>query len=155
MRPTVGEQLAGIDRLLEQIGADPAIGSESALLLRDARRQLGRLRGSLDLRLPFLRWDNAASLAVLQAIAPRLPADFGARLAPLASASDEDEHQATERNDALRTLLGEALDALAEADRDTGEGRVAHRLIVDHLRARVAANPALNKNPTIPDHPRE
>lgn len=152
MRPTVDEQLSGIDRLLEQIGSDTALGAESAQLLRDARRQLGRLRGSLDLRLPFLRWDTAASLAVLRSAESHLPNDLLARLDELDATPASDgltESGIAEHNDAVRTLLGETIDALGDSDPD------ALRRIVEHLTVRAAVNPALNKNPTIPAMPDE
>lgn len=153
MRPTVDEQLAGLDRLLEQVAADPALGPESGLLLRDARRQLARLRGSLDLRSPFLRWDNAASAAVLRAVAPHLPAEVATRVDQVVTAPGPgtDERQLVERNDALRSLLSEALDALVDGE----EGQAAQRLIVDHLQTRVTANPALSRNPVIPELPHD
>ncbi len=155
MRPTVDEQLGGIDRLLELIAADSALGDESALLLRDARRQLGRLRASLPARLRFLRWDNEASAGVLVEVAAVLPVEFQTAIAELAETSgttgDDSSHSPeqaeAELNDRLRKLLARAIDALPQ----TAEGEAARLRIIKHLRDRVDANPALNKNPIIPE----
>lgn len=133
MRPTVGEQLAGIDRLLEIVAADPSLEASSTAYLADARKQLSRLTGSVDAREDFLRWDTDAALAVLATVNPALAERF------VQSA----QSTADEANVQIRSLLVEALDALGP-DR---EGAEARGLIAQHLRARVDANPSLNKQP--------
>jgi len=148
MRPTIDEQLAGVDRLLELVAADSALGDESALLLRDARRQLGRLRGSMPSRLRFIRWDNAATTTVLSEVVSILPSEMQSKIGRLTDAStdqpsDTPEADETGLNNRLRTLLSEAIDVLP----DTADGEAARLRIVGHLRARVDANPALNKAP--------
>ncbi|MGH1488835.1 MAG: hypothetical protein ACRBK7_05480 [Acidimicrobiales bacterium] len=151
MRPTIDEQLAGVDRLLDLVAADPRLGDESSLLLRDARRQLGRLRGSMPIRLRFIRWDNAATVALLTEVAPVLPSELQSTIGRFADASaghasDTPEATEAELNDRLRTLLSEAIDVLP----DSAAGEAARQRIITHLRTRVDAHPALNKTPIFP-----
>ncbi len=155
VRPTVDEQLAGIDRLLQLVAADPRLSAESGSLLRDARRQLDRLRSSIELRLPFLLWDNAASAAVLAGVAPLLPPELADEVVAATARSEADptagrsetEADLARRNDRLRDLLSAAITALP----DDEAGTAARAAIIDHLRARVDANPALNRDPVIPE----
>jgi hypothetical protein len=64
MRPTVDEQLVGIERILESEVA-PNLGAHSDEALRRAIADLRRLRRSWRNVEPFLRWDNEAVEGIL------------------------------------------------------------------------------------------
>lgn len=151
MHPTVGEQLIGVVRRLEDVIEDPGLSLESRKSLTDAMRQLRRLEASSPRRLPFLRADNAATTVLLREIVPHLPAALADAIETSNSTwsdsddeDDEDDEDDTHRvNKSLRELLTRAVRALPA----TVEGDAARRRIGTHLRRRVAADPALNRDP--------
>ena len=78
MRPTVAEQLAGIRSVLAQVVAPQVEDPYAADVLAGALATLGLLAGAVPELVPFLRWDTAASTAVLALIdvpTPSPPAD--------------------------------------------------------------------------------
>ncbi len=145
MRPTVEEQLRGVSRLVDELGADPDLSPDSATLARDAGKQLKRLIGAVASRPFFLQWDNAAMTALLRELASMFPAELQW---PITEASDgrqpvtDDDAQ----NEALRVLVTAAIEVLP----DDELGDRARRSIAVHLRERAAANPALHKHPKRP-----
>ena len=145
MHPTVGEQLIGVVRRLEGVIEDPGLSLESQRSLTDSIRLLRRLESSLPRRLPFLRADNAATTMLLREIVPHLPAALADAIEVSgATWSDlDDEDEAHRVNKSLRELLTRAVRALPA----TVDGDAARRRIATHLRRRVAADPALNRDP--------
>lgn len=150
MHPTVEEQLRAMGRALDELVATEAALSPGATeTLRAIASQLRRLEASLPERLPFLRWDNEASAALLDELAgllPAQPADGDAQPAdgdaqqhdlPLGE-TEGDEH---ERNKALRARLARAVHELA----DTEAGDAASARLAEHARARLARDPSLNR----------
>lgn len=162
MHPTVDEQLDGIARLIEQaagdltagdLAADDLAAGPMADRLRTAAGTLRRLAAAWPAVLPFLTWDNAATLRLLDtlgevpgsgvaAIAARAHAVAAAPLDPL------DAAEVHARNLELRGLLAEAVRALPPA-RPPSEGpsgddpaRVARSSVAAHVRARIARDPS-------------
>lgn len=144
MHPTPDEQLRAIRRLVDGAAADPAIAPESEAMLTDASRLLRRLERSWARRLPFLVRDNELSGGLLAELAPQLSADLAAEIEVVTTSLPvNDEAAAHEMNKRLQGLLGQAGHLLPDdADGDAGRARIA-----DHLRARLAADPALNRTP--------
>lgn len=58
MRPTPGEYLADIRRLLDVVAEDPGLSAPSTVALSDARRAVRRLESSWDDLVPFLIEDS-------------------------------------------------------------------------------------------------
>jgi hypothetical protein len=137
MRPTIEEQLRGVERLLKDVADDRSLSEESATLLRDAQKQLRRVAGSADAREAFLGWDNQETRMLLDGLLPLLPDDVETAV----SAGD-----LASTNEELRRLLCRAVDELPNDE----HGEAGRRRIVDHLLTRVDANPLLNKTPTTP-----
>jgi hypothetical protein len=84
---------------------------------------------------PFLESDNRAAAAILEQVAPLLPAGLPAS----ASRPGVDTASAHERNRVLRALLAEAIVALPSGE----AGPRARADIATLLRERVDRNPAL------------
>ena len=137
MRPTVGEQLAAIRRMIDAVRADPAADPDAtAATLELVSGQLRRLERSEPHRLAFLVEDNIATAQLLADLAVVLPS-----LAPPAAPADAvtGEAEAGARNDELRALLVRAVRELPDGpDGDAGRERIAA-----HLRRRIERNPAL------------
>jgi hypothetical protein len=136
VHPTVDAQLRGVGRLLQVVAANADLSPESTEALAEATRMLRRLEASWPRLLPFLDWDNRATAAVLEQVAPLLPAGSAA-----ASRPDPAITLPHERNQALRGLLADAIVALPEGDAGAG----ARAAIAAHLRERVDRNPALGR----------
>jgi hypothetical protein len=137
VRPTVEEQLRGVGRLLQVVAADADLSPESTEALAEASRMLRRLEVSWPHMVPFLDSDNRATAAVLEQVAPLLPAE----LAAAASRPDAAISPAHERNQVLRALLAQAIVALPGGE----AGAQARTAIGAHLRERVDRNPALGR----------
>ena len=147
MHPTVEEQLAAIQRLIDAVAGDPMLSESSALLLSDASRQLRRLAGSWAGRFEFLQRDNRDAAALLSSLGDQLGSwvDEANRLGELAGSATL-ESQAHDVNKSLRALLSRAARDLP----DDEAGRAARATLSGYLRGRIAADPALNRNPTRP-----
>jgi hypothetical protein len=140
MRPTIAEQLGGIRRVLQETVA-PAVRSVYATeVLRSALDTLARIEQQWDVLLPFLRWDNDSTAAVLADAAPELPPtiarDIRAALdqPPGDPSSFEDLHA---RNLRLRGVL---TDVIAFAANRAELAAVTER-VRGHLRSRVERHP--------------
>ena len=70
MHPTVDEQLDGIARLVDQAAGrlQEQLDAATADRLRTAARTLRRLAAGWSRVLPFLAWDNAATLALVESL---------------------------------------------------------------------------------------
>ena len=152
MHPTVEEQLTAIRRLVDEVAADPTVGEVSARTLADVSRQLRRLTHSLGGRLEFLRRDNVDAATMVASLADRL-GPWAAEVESLEyqGTAAVSEHQAHEVNKALRELLARAARELPDDD----AGRAGRAALSAYLRERVAADPALNRNPTRPNRERQ
>ncbi|MGB5760729.1 MAG: hypothetical protein WBM50_27695 [Acidimicrobiales bacterium] len=143
MHPTPSEQLQAIRHLIERAQADPELSEESDRLLGDAIRLLRRLERSWPKRMPFLVDDNQRAIRLLGELRPDL-----SPLAEEISAATErppanGEEAADALNAQLQGLLARAVDVLADdPDGDRGRARIS-----EHLRHRIAADPALNRHP--------
>ena len=144
MHPTPEEQLQAVLRLIDAVATDPGIAPESQEILADAGRLIRRLRRSWARRLPFIVRDNELAAELLAGFSPRLPELADEIQAAAASLPVDDEPSAHEVNKQLQDLLGRAVHLLP----DDAEGDAARVRIADHLRARLAADPALNRTPT-------
>lgn len=118
MRPTIDEQLAGAQRLLDLVAASGDLSPGSAELLRNAQRLITRVGTSWSTTEPFLVRDNAELAALLGR-------EVGATTDPAA------------RNDELRGALARLV---RELPADAG-GRARRAEIGEYLRRRVAADP--------------
>jgi hypothetical protein len=135
MRPTLAEQLRGLQRILETT-VQPAIAAEyPSETLSGVLRALDMLARRVAEVGPFLEWDNRATRALLASIEPHIPVagplDPETPLAPGDLAALEAE------NERLRNLLAAAIPALA-ADEHAAD---VHRAVVAHLRERIARYP--------------
>ena len=123
MRPTIDEQLAGVQRLLGLVEADGGIPPESVELLHNAQRLVKRVAASWSTSLPFLLDDNAQLSALLRE--------------PAAAAAPTDVAVAAARNDELRGSLSHLIRNLP----CSVEGRARRAEIGRYLSRRVAADP--------------
>ena len=135
MRPTLAEQLRGLNHVLQNVVA-PDVQSdyvrETLLGVVRAMDMLTRQASSVG---PFLAWDNARTSALLQSIAERVPlageldGDTPINTGDLAALDTENER--------LRGLLSTALPVLA-GDRGYDD---LHQAVVAHLRERIGRYP--------------
>lgn len=113
LRPTAADALEGAERLLRSMVVDGDLAPENA---EPVLALLARARGSWSTRLPFLDADNRALLALLQDVAPALPAplaaEVGARSLPTPPLLDVEAAEAL--NASLRHLLAQAVRALPD-----------------------------------------
>lgn len=138
MRPTVTEQLRGCARLLDEVVAAEVAGSEAEQVVAEVVRNLRMIESSWTQVLPFLWWDNEATLTILTS-ARNVPGDIAARIEaarqnPLPEAWDVTAVEA--RNDVLRELLSEVITTLDSAADDA-----LHRTIREHLMTRAKRYP--------------
>ena len=134
MYPTPDDFLASIGRLVEQ-GAG---GSHD-----DAARLVRRLQRSWPLRHRFLVEDNQLGLDLiigLSELAPALADEIATVTMP---AVWIDERSAHDINNRIQDLIARAVHELPDSD----EGDAARARIARHLRLRIRANPALNREP--------
>ena len=149
MHPTPDEQLRAAQRTLDQVSVDPSLAPGAREALDDVRRMLRRLEASWAQRLPFLLLDNRLAMELLRSIAPHVPdlvAEIESADADVTSSGRDgvNEPAAHDLNKRLQALLGRAVHCLPDdADGDAGRSRIAA-----HVRARLAADPALNRTPT-------
>ena len=69
LRPTIGEQLAGIKRVLETVVAPALAPGYPAEMLRWSAEALARLSRQQGLAEAYLRWELAATSALLERVA--------------------------------------------------------------------------------------
>lgn len=146
MYPTPSEQLQAVRHLIERVQAGEELTAESAQLLTDAARLLRRLERSWPRRMPFLVDDSRRVLAMLSELRPNLPTLEEEIAAATERPPPDGPDAAHQRNLELRDLLARAVHALPDdADGDAGRARIA-----EHLRRRLLADPALNRDPIPP-----
>lgn len=137
MRPSVEEQLLGTCRILETVVA-PAVAEPFArTILDNLIANLRMVTEALPAVPGFLRWDNAATLSLLQDMRSALPSGLAANIdAALETAEHDmlDSAAQTARNDQLRALLAEAA-CSPDLSPDL------HRAIQDHMIARASRVP--------------
>ena len=162
MHPTPQEQLDAAIRLITAAAEHARPAGERDDLLRGATVLLRRLSRSLDARMPFLADDNERARVLLQhlradvaSLAPEID-KASAHAAPetdeasarATTSSESHEHSA---NLIWQGLLARAVTELADDEAgDRGRAQIAA-----HLRARTAANPALNREPIRRPQPTE
>jgi hypothetical protein len=134
MRPTVGEQLEGLRRILDDVVAPAVDGVYPADVLRGALASLDAIAtGWADVP-SFLVWDAHESLALLRAAAKDDDSLARVRALDAAAPSDAlDLHAVEEHHARVRTALAAAAPSIAT-------GPLADRLAA-HLRARVDRYP--------------
>ena len=125
MRPTIHEQLSGVDRLLDLADESHSLPAERSELLSNARRLIKRVATSWDTALPFLLDDNARLTELLTGTEARepVPTDITAVAA---------------RNEELRGSLAQLISTIP---RDP-EFRPRRAEIGQYLQWRVATDPA-------------
>lgn len=143
MHPTPEEQLQAVLRLVNHAATDPGMTPETKSTLADASRLIRRLDHSLATRLPFLVTDNELAAELLTDLAAHLPTMAEAIKTATSELSTFDEPKAHEANKRLRELLAQAVHLLG----DNSTGNDGRARIAEHLRTRVAADPALNRSP--------
>jgi hypothetical protein len=137
MRPTIGEQLAGTCRILEDVVAPEVAGAQAADALRGLVKNLRMLETSWAAVLPFLHWDNAQTTALLRRARPAVPAVLAERITSVCDALASDPVDVTavqEHNDRLRGVLSEVVAVL-----DTGSE--TYRAIAAYLNVRASRYP--------------
>jgi hypothetical protein len=142
MRPTVSEQLDGVCRILETVIAPEIHTEHTRETLRSLISNLRMLNRAWDSLLPFLRWDNAETIALLLAARNDVDEARCARIdATLAAApSDLSESALNAFNALLRERLSECLDIAQLEQR-----------ILAHLAERAARYP-LRLTGAVPKH---
>lgn len=73
MRPTLGEELAGLRRVLQEVVSDPGLAADSAAAVKDASAILTRLEKSWHQVLPYVLADIAELTGLLVDISQHLP----------------------------------------------------------------------------------
>jgi hypothetical protein len=76
VRPTVGDELSGVRRILQDVASEPALAPDAVAALGDACAILARVEKYWSKVLPYLLADTSQLTAVLQEISPALPADL-------------------------------------------------------------------------------
>jgi hypothetical protein len=145
MHPTIDEQLDGVARLLQRVAGDLGPDDPTAERLRTAAGTLRRIAGSWAAMLPFLTWDNAATVALLDVLDEATGSAFGPRARTPAGESAEppdpfDAEAVHARNLELRELLADAVRGLPPNAVD-GADR-ARAAAAAHVRARIARDPS-------------
>jgi hypothetical protein len=125
VRPTIHEQLSGVDRLLDLADESHSLPAETSELLSNARRLIKRVATSWDTALPFLLDDNARLTELLNGAEAQepVPTDITAVAA---------------RNEELRGSLAQLISTIP---RDP-EFRQRRAEIGQYLQWRVATDPA-------------
>ena len=148
MHPTVDEQLDGIARLVDQAAGrlPEQFDAATADRLRTAAGTLRRLAAGWSGVLPYLTWDNAATLALLESLGDLCEgrADgLGDRARAVASAPLDplDAAAVHARNLELRALLADAVRALPPPD-GSGPASAARAAVAAHVRERIARDPS-------------
>lgn len=150
MHPTPDEQLVAIERLIMRGTEGTRRGAEPTTIeadLTDASRLTRRLMRSWARRLPFLERDNELAIELLSSLVSKQP-DLTAQVTGAIRArenADAGEPSAHQLNKSLQMLLADAVHALP--DDEAGDADRAR--IAAHLRARLAANPALHREPAL------
>lgn len=143
MHPTPNEQLQAIGHLIDRVQANPELSPGSVQLLGDALRLLRRLERSWSRRMPFLIDDNRRAMWLLDELRPLLTSLSAEIPAAAELPAAESEEAARRINVELQGLLARAVHVLGDGpDGDRGRARIA-----EHLRHRIAADPALNRDP--------
>ena len=146
MRPTISEQLDGIQRLLAEIVAPEVTAPYPREILTGAIAALSALREALPRVPTFLRWDADSTAAVLAAALPLLPADLAADVRSTLAASPGDTLESLETcQEELRALLSKAMPAILT---ERGE---AYRAMVALFRERAERFP-FSITATAPKH---
>jgi hypothetical protein len=125
MRPTIQEQLSGVDRLLDLADESNSLPAETSELLSNARRLIKRVATSWDTALPFLLDDNARLTELLNAavgVEAPVSTDFTAVAA---------------RNEELRGSLAQLISTIPR----NPECRQRRAEIGHYLQWRVASDP--------------
>lgn len=137
MKPTVDEQLQGTCRILATVVA-PCVADPLARTILDGLiANLRMLTGALPAVAGFLRYDNQATVKLLQTLRDSLQSDLAARLTEALGESEPDAADATAldaRNQRLRELLAQAVCS----ERLTPD---QHRAIVQHMTERASRVP--------------
>ncbi len=139
MRPTIDDQLAGAERLLEGVAADPGLSEASRDLLTNARRLVRRADRASSGTWAFLAEDAGQVQRLLAELGPQVPAladEIGAACAEDVPVVPDLDALAGRHED-LRELLARAVRELPpDGDGDAARARVAAR-----LRERVDTDP--------------
>lgn len=143
MRPTISEQLRETQRILNDVVA-PCLDDYAAQILAKALANLEMLETSWQDVVPFLHWDNAASLALLKKLRQEADADLASMIdeaesAPACATYDVAMLQA--RNEALQALIHHAIKEC---------GPYGHRHIHAHLMERTGRYPMRPRHDAAP-----
>ena len=144
MFPTPTDQLKAARRQIELARESDPASAEALELLDGAAKLLRRLELQWDRRLPFLLDDNARAGCLLDELRPFLPNLAVEIEAEAARPSPQSEDQAHRVNLAWQRLLARAVNELPT----TGVGDSGRARIAAHTIERIAANPALHRDPS-------
>ena len=150
MRPTIGEQLLGLRRILAEVVAPEVTHPYPADILRGVMAGLEALeRGWYEVP-RFLRWDAAATAAILMDARPALDEQLRAEITAVCGAEPEEplELEVLEaRHDRLRALLARAAPVLAAG----AEHQALNDRVVELFRQRAERFPfGLQARPSAP-----
>jgi hypothetical protein len=116
VRPTIGETLRGIRRILAEVVAPEVRAPYPAETLHAILTDLEVIERSWDRVLAFLHWDNAAMAALLGAIEPLVDPQLAAHVRAMSAAGPVDGlafDAVNARNEEMRALLAAAIPQLA------------------------------------------
>jgi len=137
MKPTVEDQLKGTCRILETVVA-PCVADPFARTILDGLvANLRMLTGALPAVAAFMRYDNQATVRLLNALRDSVEADLAAQLILLLGESEPDTADPAaleERNRRLRELLAQVVCS-------EGLSHDQHRAIVLHMTERASRVP--------------
>jgi hypothetical protein len=141
MHPTIDEQLEGIARLIDRSVETTGDGPECERL-RTAAGTLRRISKSWTLMLPYLTWDNEATVRLLESLEIDLSQDLLDQVRTIGSTPMDplDFVAVHDRNNALRGVLSDAIQSLP-ASADT-----ARAAITSHIRERIARDPSSGRS---------
>lgn len=137
MRPSVSEQLDGLRRILSDIIAPEVTAAYPAEILRGVIGALDGLQSAWTAIPEFLRWDIAATEAVLRTALPVVDGDLAAEIVAAQSAEALDWAALEERQMLLRALLVRAVPAIAGARDRNG----AYAMMIQLFRERAERYP--------------
>jgi len=136
MRPTIGEQLDGIQRLLAEIVAPEVRAPYPREILTGAIAALDALREALPKVPDFLRWDSDSTAAVLSIAMPLLDAGLAGEVRSALAEPPGDTLEGMEaRQERLRALLSRSVPAILA---ERGE---AYRAMIRLFQARAERFP--------------
>jgi hypothetical protein len=130
LRPTITEQLRQTRRILQDEIAPYIAEKHPAQILGYLLGNLHTLEDSWSRVLPFLHWDNTATVTLLRDLSGHVGPELAADIEKTSSAIAPDVldvHEVERRNVALRDLLRRCVNECSEADLEPTRAHLVER----------------------------